>query len=193
MIYHLVALPRQEDLEIINNLRNYIYQNNFRFKNKPLNSDTHITLTQVDTEDIQLLKRKLEENIFKIKSFSIQRKDWILTKEDKNANYKCNQPYTWIALKFPQRKEILNIIDSITRELGINMNEEYLTNLRSIEKNLKDEEGIADHINLSNYTRREKADECWNYFNTNLPERITFDCLALRNEEGELLFKLYLL
>jgi len=192
MIYHLVAIPQQDDLETLNSLRDYVYQNNFRFKNKPLDSDTHITLTQVDTEDIQLLRQKLEEFIPTIKIFTIRKEEWKLTKEDKAPNYKIGLPYTWIALKFPQRKELFNSLDILTKELGINMNEEYLTNLKSIEKDLQDEKGIADHINLSNYTRREKADECWNYFNTNLPNKITFNCLALRNQKGELLFKLYL-
>lgn len=192
MIYHLVAIPQLDDLKTLNSLRNYIYQNNFRFKNKPLDSDTHITLTQVDTEDTQLLKLKLEESIYTMKIFSIQKDEWKLTKEDKEPNYKISLPYSWIALRFPQREELFNSLDILTKELGINMNEEYLTNLKSIEKELKNKEGIADHINLSNYTRREKADECWDYFNTNLPDKITFNCLALRNQKGKLLFKLYL-
>ncbi len=42
-------------------------------------------------------------------------------------------------------------------------------------------------MNLSNYTRREKADECWNYFNNKLRNQITFDKIALRSEDGRLL------
>ena len=72
--------------------------------------------------------------------------------------------------------------------MGINRNSEYISNVKRIEK--KENEFIANHINLSNYTRREKADECWNYFNKRLPKKIVFDTLALRDLDGNHLFEI---
>ena len=65
MNYTLVAIPTEKDLTILNDLRNYVYQNDFRFRNKPLDSDTHITLTallmnEAKTEE---LKQLIEKNI----------------------------------------------------------------------------------------------------------------------------------
>lgn len=192
MKYTLVAIPPEEDLKILNNLRSYIYQNNFRFKNKSLDSDTHITLTEVvlEEKEIDILKSYLLKNIHLLKSFSIDQSEWILTKEIKEPNYKMNVPYVWIALKFSQRKEIYNVLDRLTKEIGVNNNGEYIKNVKQIEGNITDEECIANHINLSNYNRIDKADECWNYFNDNLPKEIRFNRIGLRDESGKLIFVL---
>lgn len=192
MKYTLVAIPQEEDLKILNNLRSYIYQNNFRFKNKSLDSDTHITLTEVvlEEKEIDILKSYLLKNIHLLKSFSIDQSEWILTKEIKEPNYKMNVPYVWIALKFPQRKEIYNVLDRLIKEIEMNNNEEYIKNVKQIEGDATDEECIANHINLSNYNRIDKANECWNYFNDNLPKEIRFNKIGLRDESGELIFVL---
>jgi hypothetical protein len=160
MTYHIVALPEKKDLIFLNNLRNYIYQNDFRFKNKPLSSDTHITLTEIDTEDIYQLQRVLQKNASLFQPFTITKEEWELTKENKNPNYKSNKAYTWIALKFPQRKKLFQKLDSITKDLEINRNGEYIRNVKRIEKRVNNNECIANHINLSNFTRREKSNEC---------------------------------
>lgn len=189
MTYHIVAIPKKEDLEIINNLRNYIYQNDFRFKNKPLSSNTHMTVAEVDIDDtyIDILKKKLLENIEAL-PFSLREDEWILTKENKNPNYKRNNPYTWIALKFPKREALFREVESVIEDMGINKNQEYISNVRKIEN--REDEYIANHVNLSNYTRREKADECWEYFNQYLPKKIEFNVLALRSLEGNHTFEL---
>jgi hypothetical protein len=189
MIYHLVVIPKKEDLEILNNLRNYISQNNFRFKNKPISSDTHMTIAEVDIEDysINTLKDILTSSITAL-PFSITEDEWILTKEEKEPNYKQDNPYTWIAIKIPKREELYKQVEKVIDQMGINRNSEYISNVKRIEK--KENEFIANHINLSNYTRREKADECWNYFNKRLPKKIVFDTLALRDLDGNHLFEI---
>ncbi len=189
MIYHIVAIPKKEDLEIINNLRNYIYQNDFRFKNKPLGSDTHMTIAEADIDDthIDILKKKLLDNIEAL-PFSLGEDEWVLTREDKGPNYKQENPYTWIALKFPKREALFREVESVIEDMEINRNQEYISNARKIEN--KEDEYIANHVNLSNYTRREKADECWEYFNQNLPKKMEFNVLALRDLKGNHLFEL---
>jgi hypothetical protein len=189
MTYHIVAIPEEKDLNLLNNLRNYIYQNDYRFKNKPITTDTHITLTEVNTDDIQILKNKLESISRTLKPFTIYQKEWELTKKDIQPNYKIDKPYTWIALIFPQRKEIYTKLNSITKDMGINNNDNYINNVKRIAGLIKDEECIANHINLANYTKREKADECWNYFKENLSGSIGFDRIALKDNEGKLFFK----
>lgn len=189
MIYHIVAIPQKEDLEILNNLREHIYQNDFRFKNKPLSSDTHMTIAEIDVEEgrIEGLKEKLKEEITQI-PFVITENEWVLTKEDKDPNYKQDNPYTWIALKFPKRKELYNEVEKVIDEMGVNKNEQYISNVKKIEK--KEEDYIANHVNLSNYTRKEKGEECWDYFRKNLPKKIVFDALVLRDIEGKHLFEI---
>ncbi len=189
MTYHIVAIPEEKDLKLLNNLRNHIYQNDFRFKNKPLTSDTHITLTEVNTNDIEILKTNLESISNTLKPFTIYQKEWELTKTDMQPNYKIEKPYTWIALRFPQRKEIYTKLDSITKDMDINTNDNYIKNVKKIAGLVKDEECIANHINLANYTKREKADECWNYFKENLPNSLFFNRIALRGKRGNLLFR----
>ncbi len=190
MNYTLVVIPTERDLKFLNNLRNYIYQNDFRFKNKPLDSDTHITIANIemDEDKIAELKETLQANIHKLKPFTIKKEEYILTKEDKEPNYKFDNPYTWIALKFPQRKDIYQELDRITKELGINNNEEYINNVRRIERDIEEKDYIANHINLSNYTRRDRANDCWNYFNDNLPKEILFNKIGLRDEKGKIIF-----
>lgn len=192
MTYSLVAIPIQEDLILLNNLRNYIYQNDFRFKNKQLGSDTHITLTSLVMNEVQIdgLKQLLEKNVERMKPFTLTNKDWELTKENKEPNYKIDRPYTWIALKFPKLKSLYELLDTLTKELGVNNSGEYIKKVMEIESTGKDGEYIANHINLSNYTRIERADECWDYFNQKLPKRVTFNRLALRDEKGNILFTL---
>lgn len=189
MVCHIVAIPKTKDLEIIDNLRSYIYQNNFRFKNKPLSSDTHITLAEIDIKasEIQELKNALLAISIEM-PFHITNKEWILTKENKEPNYKYANPYTWIALKFPQRKKLYQQVDDLTKRLGVNNNEKYISDVKKIEKT--ESEYIGNHINLSNYTRRERSEECWQYFNKNLPMDIAFDTLALRNLDGSHLFEI---
>jgi hypothetical protein len=184
-----VAIPKKEDLEILNNLRNHIYQNDFRFKNKLLGSDTHMTIAEVeiDNAQVEILEQKLLNEVEAL-PFSLDENDWILTKEDKEPNYKHDHPYTWIALKFPKREDLFKQVESVIDSMGINKNTEYIANIKRIEK--ASDDYIANHINLSNYTRREKADECWEYFNKNLPKKIIFDTLALRNLKGRHLFEL---
>lgn len=191
MKYTLVAIPQEQDLKLLNNLRDYIYQNDFRFKNKPLDSDTHITLTEVilnNDEDIENLRLSLLNNISSLKQFSVSKSEWVLTKEEKELNYKIDLPYTWVALKFPQRKEIFKVLYRLTKEMGINNNLEYINNIKKIEGEIPDEECIANHINLSNYTKREMGGRCWEYFNKNLPEKIVFDRIGLRDGDGRFLF-----
>jgi len=149
MIYHLVVIPKKEDLEILNNLRNYISQNNFRFKNKPISSDTHMTIAEVDIEDysINTLKDILTSSITAL-PFSITEDEWILTKEEKEPNYKQDNPYTWIAIKIPKREELYKQVEKVIDQMGINRNSEYISNVKRIEK--KENEFIANHINLSN-------------------------------------------
>lgn len=189
MIAHIVAIPTNKDLEYLNSLRLYIYENDFRFSNKSSVSDTHITLSEVSLEETQIqnLEESIKNNLSNLKGFTISKKEWTLTKEDKEPNYRSDKPYTWIALKFPQRKDLFLELERITKELEINNNDEYIKNVKRIEEDIKDNECLANHMNLSNYTRREKADECWNYFNNKLPNKITFDRIALRAEDGRLL------
>jgi len=189
MIAHIVAIPTNKDLEYLNSLRLYIYENDFRFNNKSSVSDTHITLSEVSLEETQIqnLEESIKNNIFNLKTFAISKEEWTLTNEPKEPNYRSDQPYTWIALKFPQRKDLYLELERVTNELGINNNEEYIKNVKRIEEHIKDSECLANHMNLSNYTRREKADECWNYFNNKLRNQITFDKIALRSEDGRLL------
>ena len=189
MIAHIVAIPTNKDLEYLNSLRLYIYENDFRFSNKSSVSDTHITLSEISLEEAQIqnLEESIKNNLSNLKGFTISKEEWTLTKEDKEPNYRSDKPYTWIALKFSQRKDLFLELERITNELEINNNDEYIKNVKNIEEDIKDNECLANHMNLSNYTRREKADECWNYFNNKLPNKITFDKIALRSEDGRLL------
>ena len=186
---HIVAVPREEDLKLLNNLRDYIYHNDYRFKNKPLSSDTHLTLAEIELDEDRVpeLKRKLSREISEM-PFTLTEDEWILTKEDKEANYKVNKPYTWIALKFPQRKNLYQEIDILTAEMDINRNKGYIENVKRIESNSG--EYIGNHINLANYTRRDKANECWEYFNSKLPKKIVFYTLALIGLRGRYIFEI---
>ena len=53
MKYTLVAIPQDNILKKINEIRNYLYLNDFRYKNRPLKDDSHITLAQVEINDVQ--------------------------------------------------------------------------------------------------------------------------------------------
>lgn len=120
--------------------------------------------------------------------FNITKDEWILTKEEKEPNYKQNNPYTWIAIKITKREELYTQVEKVINQMGINRNNEYISNVKRIEK--KENKFIANHINLSNHTRREKANKCWNFLNKRLSKKIVFDTLALRDLDENHLFKI---
>ena len=85
MIAHIVAIPTNKDLEYLNSLRLYIYENDFRFSNKSSVSDTHITLSEISLEpkyNLKSIKQSLQS-----KRVLQYQKRWTLTKEDK-TNYR---------------------------------------------------------------------------------------------------------
>jgi hypothetical protein len=50
MSYTIVALPENNILEELQSIRDYFYQNNFRYYNKPVSDLAHISLSVISDD-----------------------------------------------------------------------------------------------------------------------------------------------
>lgn len=185
--FHIVALPESKALRQINVLREFVYQHGFRFVNKSVGSDTHVTCAQLEAENVAQVEGALKSLATTLKSFITSSSEWQLVNEIKEPNVKFPQSYSWIALRFPRQTEIVLAFDQLLSDLNVNDNSSYVAAVQAIENKPNEKFlGLGDHLNLSNYTRIERAEECCRYFKENLPESITFDRITIRDEKGNL-------
>lgn len=189
--FHIVALPKSEDLRKLNDLRNYFYSNSFRFSNEPTKSDTHITLAQGSCNKTQIpdLKERIMRELTTCKPFNISYTR--VTKDERMpVAGKCNFSSYWIALLFDDKnlKRLGKEIDTILKEKGMSTTAEYISKILSdLHKGQKlQKEVIANHINLCNYCRPEKADEAVELIVKSVTKEITIDRIAFRRTDASL-------
>lgn len=189
--FYIVALPKADDIEKLNKLRNYFYVNNFRYANKPNKSDAHITLAQGICEEFQIdsLRSIFESSIKNWKPFKVS---YTRITSDKRGPVpgKCEYENAWVALLFDDQRlrKLSEQIDSVLDEQKMSVTSEYVskivTDLYSGE-NLN-REVIANHINLCNYCRPEKAKEAVALIENKAPKEITIDRIAYRMADASL-------
>jgi hypothetical protein len=93
MSYLVVALPEDKTLEELQSIRDYFYQNDFRYHNKPCSDKAHITLARIKDVTNKFIG-SLTEAFENEKSFTLS--DFIIhTQEHKRVykNPKYNKEY----------------------------------------------------------------------------------------------------
>lgn len=195
-IYHIIALPNEENLTRLNNIRHYLYTNGFRYSVDPPKNDVHITLAQINSSDdeafIQNNLRDLINNELKdIKKFEIESDH--ITNNKKTPDAKYPNGNVWIALYFKDNilKKMAQNIDGILKGLNISTTEDYIAPFRT-----NSSEDIydltANHMNLCNYARPERAQKAKEYILQTAPKNFFIDKIALRDAKGKILWKINL-
>lgn len=176
--YTLVGFPQHDSLEKLDTIRNYLYINWFRYTNKQLKGHSHITLAQVEISDgnnTEEIKNQFQEQFQNQWKFKITYKE-VINREHKRIYDRPEflEKYpNWcsrVALFFEDRnlKKLAQKLITFSKELGIDTTYHYAQNIANSQwKNITEEDSlqyIADHMNICNYARLEKAEEAREYF-----------------------------
>ncbi len=201
-IYTIIALPNKESREKLNKLREFFYTNDFRYTNSKPTGSVHITLAKIKVwdKDISNLKHKIQCATKDIRKFLIQpievtnkvhERVW----QDPEMIKKYPQWCCWNALLFKD-KSMMNLagnINNVLDKIWINQSKEYVENIEKClpaeQKSKEYIEHIADHMNISNYTRIEKWTLAQNMILEEMKELDIFiDTIALYSSENEIIW-----
>lgn len=177
------------NIEELQSIKDEVYSNGCRFSIKPKGAVPHITIGQFDTENADKIKKIVQE-LSMSNSFTIDSSEWLLTKKFHKANQRFDKDYYWIALLFENNEKLMDLYrkaDELMSKYSINDNRSYINNVKEVKKItdgtepslIDDKDCIANHLNISNYTRPEKADECWSFVSSSLPKSLRFGVLSV--------------
>ena len=171
MSYTVVALPEDNVLNELQSIRDYFYQNNFRYYNKPVSDLAHISLSVISDEISDLFISELTKNFEWEKSFILsnfvvhtQEHKWIFDVPEKKEKYPnwC----WWFTILFPNNEQLVNSSNKtidIANKYWIDETLEYARKMAGYEKkdinNINMHDFIANHMNICNYIRLEKMEE----------------------------------
>ncbi|MBL8015253.1 MAG: hypothetical protein JNK26_03645 [Candidatus Doudnabacteria bacterium] len=191
--YTLVALPEKQTLGKLNAVRTYLYTNGFRYQNNLPKNDVHITLAELATEEAELpaLRTELQNILEKIHPFGISYDH--VTNKIHPASEKYPNGSAWIALYFKENRlrDLAQLLDLHLISKDISTTKEYVAALGiNPEENLYS--NIANHMNLCNYARVEKAQEAKDYVEQNAPKSFVIDKVALRDDVGSIIWSITL-
>ena len=171
MSYTIVALPENNVLNELQSLRNFFYENNFRYHNKPVSDLAHISLSVISDTMADWFISDLSESFEWEKSFTLsnfvvhtEEHKWIFDVPEKKEKYPdwC----WWFTLLFPNNEYLVNAskkIIEIANKYWIDETFEYAHKMAEYEKkdinNVNIHDFIANHMNICNYIRLEKMEE----------------------------------
>jgi hypothetical protein len=188
--FTIVALPEEKTLQRLNDVRKKFYSEGFRYIDKPSESDAHITLASgVSNYDVfEKIKTDLTTLLKEYKSFSIS---WAnIVNETTPPNSKCKFAYNWVALIFDDQslRDFSNEINFYLQNQNISQTDRYVKNIENInfsrKSTIETYGDIANHMNLCNYCKPEKATEAENIINEKIPKTFLIDRIALRLKDG---------
>jgi hypothetical protein len=188
-IYHIVALPDDNNLKKLNLIRHYLYTNGFRYDNNAPKNDVHITLCQINTENSKLVLEDFKQSIERkgFKKFNVKYDH--ITNKLKEPNIMYPLGNSWIALFFKDDnlKDLAKELDTVLKILTISATEDYIAPFRTdIDQDIYDL--TANHLNLCNYALPERSLEASNYIENEAPKNFEIDKIALRDEKGKILW-----
>ena len=202
MSYTIVALPENNILEELQSIRDYFYQNNFRYYNKPVSDLAHISLSVINDNlsdwFISELTKIFEwEKSFNLSNFVVHTQEHkrifdIPEKREKYPNW-C----WWFTLLFPNNEHLVNTskkIMDIANKYWIDETFEYAHKMAWYEKkdinNINIHDFIANHMNICNYIRLEKMEEAKTVFKSEFHHNsILIDRIWIRklNKNGDII------
>lgn len=148
----------------INEIKSNLYANGFRIDNKTEIGKPHIKIAEAIDPNLnqkEQIENKIEKVFGEYKNNKI--KNFELVNESRPES-------NWIALKIDEKwlKDLSHDIEGILDRYNINRTAEYKSKVFDIRKtggeNIKLEDCIADHLNLVNKCKSEKADEAFKQF-----------------------------
>lgn len=171
MSYSIVALPEDNVLNELQSIRNYFYNNNFRYNNKPVSDLAHISLSVVDDNLSEWFVSELTENFKWEKSFTLS--DFIVHTEEHKRIFDIpekKEKYPnwcwWFTILFPNDEHLVNTskkIIAIADKYWIDETSEYAHTMARYERKdinkINIHDFIANHMNICNYIRLEKMEE----------------------------------
>ena len=117
MSYLVVALPENTILQELQSIRNFFYQNNFRYHNKPCKDMAHITLAKISSNInnwfIEAWEGSLEnEKQFMLTNFYTHTQEHLWSRQ---SQWKEKYPdwCWWFAVLFPNNRNLVNISNNI--------------------------------------------------------------------------------
>ena len=113
-----------------------------------------------------------------------------IDKKLQKANHLQNEDYFWISILIQTNSAIRKLfykVDQLLTQIQINDNKSYIDNIKAVKQitdnvkasDVKDTDCIANHINISNYTRIEAVDECYDFISSKLPPKIVLGKIAI--------------
>ena len=118
MSYTIVALPESNVLKELQSIRDYFYQNNFRYNNEPVSDLAHISLSVISDNIPYWFKTELTENFKWEKSFTLS--DFVVHTEEHKRIFDIpekREKYPdwcwWFTILFP----IMNILLTLVKRL----------------------------------------------------------------------------
>lgn len=182
--FTIVALPEESELSALNEIRNYLYTNNFRYVSKPNTSDVHISLTQAKLSSgmINRLKADIQKELIQTKSFQITVTQ--ITSELRPPSEKCPKGHGWVALLFDddQLWDLHIHLRQVLQESRCDDTQDYINSIMSLVPKLNPRDCIANHLNLANYCRPERTEAAAKYVQDYAPTIIPIDRIALRRK-----------
>ncbi len=188
--FTIVSLPSEPTFSTLNLLKSYFYLNDFRFKNKPNNSVVHLTLCEGSCLENQI--KEIEGLVFtEIKNSQPITSNYKRVTADIRGPVKdkCDFENAWISILFDDENllNLSNRIDDILKKLNVSSTSEYIKKILENVENTNKNNVIANHINICNYARPEKALEAKEKIESSIKKEIVFDKIAFRYDNtGEL-------
>ena len=207
MSYTVVALPEDNVLKELQSIRDYFYQNNFRYYNKPVSDLAHISLSVIndnltDSFISELTKIFEWEKPFNLTNFIVHTQEHkrifdIPEKKEKYPDW-CGR----FTLLFPNNEHLIstsNKIIDIANKYWIDETFEYARKMAWYEKkdinNINIHDFIANHMNICNYIRLEKIEKAKKIFESEFKhDSILIDKIWIRklNRNGDIIHEIKL-
>jgi len=204
MSYLVVALPENTILQELQSIRNFFYQNNFRYHNKPCKDIAHITLAKISSNInnwfIEALEGSLEnEKQFMLTNFYTHTQEHLWSRQ---SQWKEKYPdwCWWFAVLFPNNRNLVNIsnnIINVARNHGIDESYDYAHNIANLStndiSNVNSLKYLANHMNICNHIRLDRMINAKSIFLQKFKHNwILIDKIAIRDNLWTILKEIYL-
>ncbi|MBD3366012.1 hypothetical protein GF360_01570 [candidate division WWE3 bacterium] len=181
--FFIVALPKKENLEKLNEIRLFFNKNGFRDTRSNNVNDAHITLASgvyKDETQIETIKKTFENTLKKKKPFPVTYDH--VTNVHKSANDEKNVAHNWIALRFHDKhlQDFSGFCEEILEKLGVSTTREYVEYIHKIDPRSKGESIVGDHMNMCIWCKPEKAEEAFEKCVEEAPKKIEIAKIAFR-------------
>ncbi len=201
----LVALPEDNVLQQLNQLKSYYYQNWFRATSKPCTENSHITLLELKHKippifQTELKKLLAEEPAITLTKFHVFSKEHTWVSEIPELAEKFPNGCGRFTLLFPQNQKLVSLVKKIRKlalACDIDRSLEYVHKIleatweKKVRVNIFDY--LCNHMNLCNYIHFDRVWEAKAIFEkTFQAQEIVFDKVALVDGKHKILRRIKL-